>query len=176
MQWWIEPISKRNIFYCFAAQTHTHTLTRILSSFFGNHIGCRIINKFNLTYTTKTCQNMLVSSCLLFFFSKFFLRWAVVVVIVIVFVGVGLSFILHLFFPFFRFFFIHSVIFCVLLGPERLAGWSVSRFGWCSELSVAFVCISVNLVINALWSRNICGYLYKLHIYVNRYVYYFSYY
>lgn len=37
---------------------------RFVLSFFGNHIGCRIINKFNLTYVTKTCQNMLVSSCL----------------------------------------------------------------------------------------------------------------
>lgn len=44
----------------------------ILSSFFfGNHIGCRIINKFNLTYTAKTCQNMLVSSCLRFVYNFF---------------------------------------------------------------------------------------------------------
>lgn len=62
-----EPISKCNIFYCFCC---THTYSFIV--FFGNHIGCRIINKFNLTYTTKTCQNMLVSSCLLSFFSNSF--------------------------------------------------------------------------------------------------------
>lgn len=120
--------------------TYTHTFSFI---FFGNHIGCRIINKFNLTYTTKTCQNMLVSSCFLFFFRILFSVgccccycfrrcWAVV----------HSSFLL----PFLFVFFILCNIMCcyVRLVTGRLVCW-------CSQLSVAFVCISVNLVVNALW-------------------------
>lgn len=53
--------------FIFSSRTDRVLLVSLSSFYFGNHIGCRIINKFNLTYTTKTCQNMLVSSCLSFF-------------------------------------------------------------------------------------------------------------